>query len=89
MKKKITNIHKNADAIYLLMGPEEKILIKLLAKHKGEASQSTLTKESALSRVKVSRLIKELSTKGIITKEESGMTNRIRLDERIQHLLIN
>ena len=63
--------------------PDEKKLIKVLQRHEGAMTQKDLVRESGLSKVKVSRVLKKLEAKKIITKYEFGMTNRIRLEKKL------
>ena len=80
-KPKEEKVQNGLDPEVLL--PDEKKLIKVLQKHDGAMTQKDLVRESGLSKVKVSRVLKKLETKKIITKYEFGMTNRIMLEKKL------
>lgn len=61
---------------------EEKIL-KIILRNKGEIHQSSLTNELDFSKSKVTRLLKSMKNKNIITIERSGKINIIRLDNSL------
>ena len=63
---------------------DEKSIIKVLQRHEGAMTQRDLVRESGLSKVKVSRVLKKLEAKKIISKYEFGMTNRIRLEKKLK-----
>ncbi len=64
-------------------------VVKKLVENDGEMLQSDITKKTDLSRVKVSRIIRDLAEKGIVDKINSGVSNRITLDKEMYHLLSN
>jgi len=87
-EKKISKIHKdNSKTLDFLDGEEKNIIISLINKQ-GEATQSELFKNTGLSRVKISRSLKKLEQKGVIEKVPQGMTNTIKLEEKIKKILI-
>lgn len=57
---------------------DEKKVIQAVREQEG-IQQSTLKYRTGLSKTKLSMVIKELETKNLITKEESGKTNKIYL----------
>jgi hypothetical protein len=67
----------------LLLLPDEKIVIQELRKSSGEMTQSQLVIKTGLSKVKVHRVVKSLTLKGIIKKYEYGLTNKIILEKEI------
>jgi hypothetical protein len=67
----------------LLLLPDEKTVIQELRKSNGEMTQSQLVIKTGLSKVKVHRVIKSLTMKGIIKKYEYGLTNKIILEKEI------
>jgi len=70
------------------LGKEEKKIIKILIKAKRELSQSQITKEAQLNKVKVSRLIQKLMEKEIIIKREKGKINYISLHNDLKKIFI-
>jgi len=77
-KKEITHriTHK-------LLLPDEKRIFELLAKSSDGLTQSKLTLESGLGKVKVSRIVSKLEEKGIIDKHKYGATNKIFLKDKM------
>ncbi len=59
---------------------DEKNILEFIINNSGEVNQSRISKELDTDRVKTSRVISKLEKKGIVKKEEKGMTNRITLD---------
>jgi len=70
---------KEFEKFLSLLDSNQKKLIKLLFERK-EIEQSKLVSLSGLNNVKVSRILKELESKKIITKKKSGYTNLIILN---------
>ena len=86
-EKKITNIQKNANlSLKFLDGESEKLIVNSIIKNNGETFQSQIVKDTKLSRVKISRILKKLEGKGVIIKDQKGMTNKISLDEELKKL---
>jgi len=65
---------------------EEKTIIKELIENNGELKQNTLVKNTGLSRVKVSRLLKKLEQRNIIIKEPLGKINVIKLKQELSNV---
>jgi len=70
---------QNIDHALDFLDPDERKIVSYLIKEKGRALQSKISRNTKLSRVKISRTIKNLANKGIITKESKGKTNLIEL----------
>ena len=64
---------------------EDRKIIKYLIE-KEEANQSEIAKATMLSKVKVSRRLKELESKKIIEKQTNGLTNSIKLKKEFRDL---
>ncbi|NOX71401.1 MAG: hypothetical protein GXO64_01755 [Candidatus Micrarchaeota archaeon] len=62
-----------------LLNTEEKKIIDVLRDHNGQSMQKAIVNETDFSKAKVSRLIKDLSERGIIEVESLGKKNRIKL----------
>lgn len=75
---------KNIDIFHnKVLLPEEKKIVEIIKRFKGEITQSELVKESECSKVKISRIIKKLEANGIIKKHNYGLTNKIILETEI------
>ena len=61
------------------LNKDQREIVKLIIKNNGKIYQSVLVREVVFSKVKVSRIIKELEEKNIIQKKKFGMTNTITL----------
>ena len=72
--------------LYRLFDPDQKLIFQNILDNNGQITQSKLVKETKLSRVKISRSLKKLGEKGIIEKQKSGMTNKIKLTTEISKL---
>ncbi len=60
---------------------DEKILVDIILKHGGRTDQRILVRESGYSKAKVSRVVKSLEERGLVSVEKVGRTNKIRLKE--------
>ena len=85
-EQKIGKMHKNMKVLYRLFDPDQKLIFQNILDNNGQITQSKLVKETKLSRVKISRSLKKLGEKGIIEKQKSGMTNKIKLTTEISKL---
>lgn len=56
---------------------EERQLFTIIEKNEGSAYQSDLIKETSFSKVKVTRIIDRLETKGIVERKRRGMINLV------------
>jgi uncharacterized membrane protein len=82
-------IHKGALLTLNYLDFEEKKIMYCIINNSGEILQSEIPKKTKLSRVAVSRNISSLVQKEIITKKESGMTNKIILNDDLKDLYLN
>lgn len=87
-EKKIVKIHRDAGVILKFLDKEEKLIINSLLKHKGKTTQSDISKDTNLSRVKIFRSLRKLENRGIIIKMPYGMTNIIEIEKELKDLLI-
>lgn len=63
-----------------LLNKDEKKIVDIIAKHEGESRQRALVKESDFSKAKVSRLVKNLTERGVVETEPiSGRENKVIL----------
>ena len=65
-------------ALRLLTG-DERTMFKAIMDSDGEALQKDLIARTRMSNAKVSRLLNRLQTKGIVSKDRHGSTNKIRI----------
>jgi hypothetical protein len=65
----------------------ERIIISEIAKAGGCMAQSSLVEKTGFNKVKVSRLVTELGTKGVIRKSANGVTNNVELEPKIRELI--
>ncbi|MEK6967616.1 MAG: winged helix-turn-helix transcriptional regulator [Nanoarchaeota archaeon] len=63
--------------------PDEKKVLKELEQTGGELTQSEIVLRSGLSKVKVHRIIRRLEQLKIISKYPYGVTNKIKLEKRL------
>ncbi len=61
------------------MGEEEKKVFEALKQGSGSAYQSDLIKETGLSKVRVTRVLDKLESKGLVERKRRGMTNIVVL----------
>jgi uncharacterized membrane protein len=63
-------------------------IVEAVIDEDGEISQSELPEETGLSKVKISRKLKNLERQKIIRREENGMTKKVMLGEEFEELLL-
>ena len=64
-----------------MITPDEKAVIEELSLGGGALTQSEIVRRTALSKVKVHRILRRLEQLGIISKYPYGVTNKIVLEE--------
>ncbi|MGM5484674.1 MAG: helix-turn-helix transcriptional regulator [Nanobdellota archaeon] len=65
---------------------EEKDIVQVLVKNKGDMTQNILNKKLDMDPVKIHRRLQNLESKGVIHKEKKGMTNKITLKDEFREL---
>lgn len=85
-RKEIVRINKDASATLTFLDTDCKRIIETLIKRNGSATQSEITKETRLNKVKISRELLKLEQKNITKKSPNGMTNLISLNEELKEL---
>ena len=89
--KKIESSKKNLDILKELfknsITKEERKIIEYLIKNNGVCTQYELTKLPNQNKLKVSRLLVEMSDKNIIIKEKIGKINKVFLDSNLLEIL--
>lgn len=88
-EEKLKEIHKDNRLMLSLLEPDERKIIEALIDNEGKSSQSDIVKKTGISRVKVSRILKKLEQKGIIKKNQNGMTNTVELEKEIKELFLS
>jgi uncharacterized membrane protein len=72
-------IISKTDKVLSLLRKSEKHVIDILLKNSGKCVQKVIVKETGFSKAKVSRIILDLSDRGIVSKEVRGRTNIISI----------
>ncbi|MFP4523368.1 MAG: helix-turn-helix transcriptional regulator [Candidatus Woesearchaeota archaeon] len=88
-RKEIVKISKDAGATLNFLEPEMKKIVESIIKRNGSATQSQITKDTQINKVKISRLILKLEERNILKKFPNGMTNIISLNEEFKELFLN
>ena len=70
---------KSIKLVMPLLHENEKVVVNILKKYKGETNQRVIVRESDFSKAKVSRIISDLKERGIVEVEPMGRTNKVRL----------
>ena len=67
---------------------DQRNIVETVVEEEGEISQSELPKKTGLSKVKISRKLKDLERQKILRREENGMTKKVMLGEDFEELLL-
>ncbi len=86
--KQVNKFQRDIKATIKFLEQDHQLIINALIKNSGKLTQSELTKQTKLSRVKISRGVKQLEEKQIITKSKAGMTNQIELQKDLKKLFL-
>lgn len=87
-EKKIIQIHKDATTTLKFLEPDQRQIITLLINNIGSMTQSEIVTKTKLTRVKISRILKKISNKGLIIITQDGMTNQIKLNNELIDLFV-
>jgi uncharacterized membrane protein len=79
---------RDITAILSLVDFDQRRVIEALVKSGGSMPQSKLVAATGMNKVKVSRVITDLESKGVLTKTASGITNRVELGEKTRKALL-
>ena len=79
--KKNKVVKKSFNKFFNFLEKDERKILEFVLKNSNEVHQSVISKELNLDKVRVSRVINTLESKGIIIKKKKGMTNLIILHE--------
>lgn len=88
-ERKIVKIHKDVGLTLRFLEGDEKLIMASLIRNNGECTQACMVKETGLSRVKVSRCLKGLEQRKLITKSPKGMTNKLVLSDDLKPVFFN
>lgn len=75
---------KNIRIVLPVLKSDEKIIMELILKYKGNTNQKLLVRESNYSKAKVSKILKSLQERGIIKLEREGRSNNVYLVKDFQ-----
>ena len=75
-------IKKPAEVIISVLDDYEKRVINIINAAGGEVNQRKVVQETNLSKAKVSRVVKNLQNRGLITVERIGRTNKLKLAKK-------
>ncbi|MEM4625244.1 MAG: hypothetical protein QXJ28_00545 [Candidatus Pacearchaeota archaeon] len=81
--KEKEKINDGLNKLLKLIDEDERRIIEILIKNRGEMTQSLISKESGFDKVKISRIISKMIKKEIVEKQKYGMTNKIVLNKDI------
>ena len=79
-------INKNISTLYSILSKEEKKILDIIIKNKGEVEQSLLA--DSLGKLKAHRIIRKLEEKQIIDMEKKGRNNIIKLKKELNEELV-
>jgi uncharacterized membrane protein len=79
------NLAENSRILIGMLRSDERKIIDKLVKNKGEILQSKLSSE--FGKVKAFRTLRSLISRGIVTKESHGKTNKIKLNDEFKEVL--
>ena len=91
MKKSIIPEHISAEEVrqtVRFLPKKKRQIIEAVIESGGEVAQSELPDETGLSKVEVSRKLKDLERQKIITREENGMTKNVALVQEFREILL-
>ncbi len=86
-EKRIGKIHRKSLSTLKFLDGDERKAVKILVEKGGVMTQNQLVKESGLSRVKISRMLKKFKRKSVVEKRRKGLTNRVELKEDLRSVL--
>jgi hypothetical protein len=79
-------IGKNVEFMYSILDDEEKEVLKMIVKSKGEISQQEISKR--FGKIRAHRVLKKMQDKKIISVIKDGKTNKIKLNDEIRKELV-
>lgn len=86
IERKERIISKNMEILNSILDKDEKKVIDLILKNKGEVEQSNVSKK--YDKIKAHRILKKLQEKNIINIKKQGKTNKISLNKEIREGLV-
>ena len=67
---------------------DQRKIVETVIEEEGEIGQSELPEKTGLSKVKISRKLKDLERQKILRREENGITKEVMLGEEFEELLL-
>lgn len=77
------NRAKHASVARLLKGDEKRVFLAVVDS-KEDVLQNRLVEKLGISKVKVTRILSRLESKGLVTRQRHGLTNKVKLVEITQ-----
>jgi hypothetical protein len=74
---------RSAEIMLKFLSPDDRMVVEALLTKGGSMLQRDLSREHGLSKVKAHRVVMRLAERGIVSADEHGKTNRIRLAPEI------
>lgn len=85
----INNLSQNSvtpiESVSKTLTTEERKVLEILTSHDGKYLQKYIRAETGLSRLKTHRIVSRLAERGIVTLQQSGNTNEVRLSSWLQN----
>lgn len=79
-------VKTNSEIIMKFLSSEDREVLRLLQEHGGMTTQSEIARLPGMSRLKAHRIVKKLSSRGIIYIEKYGKINMIRVVDELRDL---
>jgi len=83
------NIRENALKTVRFLPSEQRKIMNYLIDESGEALQKDIVEETDLGKVKVSRSLKKMEKRGIVKREENGMSKTVEVINDFRDVLVN
>ncbi|MBN2518115.1 MAG: hypothetical protein JXB14_04675 [Candidatus Altiarchaeota archaeon] len=77
---------KDYSSVLKFLDHGERSVVSELIRNGGSLTQAKLVSSTGLNKVKVSRLVSSLESKGIVKKESMGITNQVGLADDLKRL---
>ena len=87
IKLKNTQLKNNTRIILNFLTPNERKIIELLMENHGKIPQYELTRLPGMTKVKTHRILENMQSKNIISKEKYGKINQVTLNKDLYNVL--
>jgi uncharacterized membrane protein len=78
---------KDNGKLLKLLSRDEREIIQTLSESKKPITQAKIAEKTGRNKVKVSRVLRDLETKGAVVRKSSGVSNKVTLSPDIEKLL--